>query len=100
MPKPIYKTIMELDRMRTAESAARAKLPKPEPAPNVKRSLVFIEVGRYAPGSAFSGLFYAAQHVAENGNLKKATVKLLCDGVDMPVIMSEIETAVRKRAFK
>ena len=103
MPKPQYKSIAELDRMRTAESAARAKLPHVPPPPNVKRPLVFIEVGRYANGGNFAGLFYAQLHLGEDAQgkpLKKALIKTLADGVDVPVVMSEIETAIRRRAFK
>lgn len=67
-----------------------------QPEGNKNRPLAYFQVDRYTQGP-FRGLFLGFQLVEDKDGKPKA--KMIAEGVDMVVLMSAIETALRKRVY-
>lgn len=105
-----FKTAEEMKRIQEADAALQAKAKKPVPEKNEARPLVYFEVGRYIKGP-FRGLFVVHQLIEVEVKVDKAgkalakpkmehEKKVIADGVDVHVVATALETAVRRRAFK
>lgn len=95
-------SMIELDRIRGMMAKDLEKSLREQPSePNTYRPLAYFEIGRYTTG-AFRGMFVVSQMITEEKGkvLKKPIKKVVCDGVDMVVAMSSLETALRKRVYK
>ena len=91
-------TLAQMEVIREKDTEIRSKIPAPQPAPIVYEDKVFIVVSRCVDGpQGWKGLFRVCQMVQEG---KRNIRKTIAEGVDMPVIMSSIETALRKRVYK
>lgn len=100
---PFLRSEAEREKIREADAKVKeAELKKIVPEAQEYKPLAFFEIGRYTKGPC-RGLFVAYQLVTEDEHgkpLKKPVKKPLCEGVDPVVMLSKIETAFRKRAFR
>ncbi len=93
------KTAMEMNAIREADAKLKAEALKTfVPEKLASKPLAYFEISRYTAGS-FRGLFIAAEFIPAEGK-KKAERKVIADGVDIVVVMANIETSLRKRVFR
>ncbi len=95
----LTKTALEMDRIRKAAAVLEEKARKAfVPEPNIDKPVCYIEIGRYVQGSC-RGLFTVYEFTPGKGK-KDAERKRIAEGVGIDVVVSSIETAVRRRVFK
>lgn len=103
MPKPLFKSLEEMERIREGQAVLDQKrLATQIPEANESKPVGYFEVFRYTKGS-FRGLFGGAVMITEDAKghpLKKPIRKIVADGVDMVVLMSSLETALRRKVFR
>jgi hypothetical protein len=97
------KTPAEMEAIREKDAALQEEQRKHfVPERNESRALAYFEIGRYTKGS-FRGLFIVSQMITEDTAgkpLKRPIKKTLAEGVDIVVALAQLETALRKRAFR
>jgi hypothetical protein len=96
------KTQAEMEVIRAADGILRAKQIKEfVPEKNTLAPMAYFQIDRYVSGN-FRGMFVVSQLIDEEGRrpLKRPIRKVICDGVDMVVAMSSLETALRRRVFR
>lgn len=97
------KTPAEMEAIREKDAILKAEALKNfVPEKNASKPLAYFEIGRYTTGS-FRGLFIVSQMLTEDEDgkpFKKPIKKTLAEGVDIVVALAQLETALRKRAFK